>query len=323
MDISLPYPEPDIKSKTIQLMELPKNWALQKPLAEYNQELVEKLIKEGRIVATKKYNGHRVHILINSNGEPIIYNRTKKDALNGFVPKLVEYIGNQSIAPDTLLDGEIYIPNMGRKESLEALQDVICCGNEKLGAERETSSQPHIAMFDSILAGSENIILQPYNTRLQRLPQTNGLIHPVQTAIIKSRQDGLALVETEGWEGMVLWDLHGPHKLNTNGNTKRGPSYKLKPEFEEDFIATGYKEGTNFGAGKVGTLIIGKYIGGTFVSFGEVGSGLSEQEKIEYMDKSKYPIVVEVKHFGLDEQNRVTLSTINKIHKDKTPDEVT
>lgn len=322
MDIS-PHLEPDTKNPIIELMELPKKWALQKPLADYSVELVEKLIKDGRIVATKKYNGHRVHVLINSAGSPIIYNRTKKDTLNGFIPNLVEFISSLNIKPDTLLDGEIYIPNKGKVESLDALQSVICCGNEQLGAERETNSQPHIAIFDMLVTSGQNIILQPYKARRQLLPQMSGLMHPVQEVAIKSRSEGLALAHTEGWEGMVLWDLQGPHKLNTNGNTKRGTSYKLKPEFEEDFIAIGYSEGTGGGAGKVGTLTIGKYISGIFVNFGEVGSGLTEAEKLEYMDKTKFPIVVEVKHFGTDIQGRVTLATINKIHRDKTPEEVT
>ena len=311
----------DIQAQNLTLQELPKKWALQKPLAEYNVEMVDRLIAAGRIVASKKYNGHRVHVLINQDGEPLLYNRTNKDILNEYVPSLIDNIRQSNLPKNSLLDGEIYIPNNGKKESLDALQEVISCGSTALGAQRDKITPPNIAIFDTLIYNGENLILKPYKIR-HAIPIPQARLHMAEIIKISSRQQGLQASNDAGWEGLVLWDLNGPHKLNLNGNTKRGPSYKLKPEFDEDFLAVGFKEGTGYGKGKVGTLLIGKYISGAFVEFGEVGSGLSELEKIEYTNPAKYPFVVAVKHFGLDNKGRVTLASIQKVHKDKRVDEV-
>lgn len=320
MDLEIevtPYMDP-LHAAHISLEELPANWALQKPLANYNPVLVDSLIQQNRIVAEKKYNGHRLHILVNSQQQVKLYQRTSKALLNDFLPGLAQEISALNLPPSTLLDGEVYIPSQGT-ESLEQLQQVIACGKPERN--RNLPFQPKVALFDCLLWGSQNLTLLPYHERFRRCP-TGDQIHPAEVLPIQSIEQGLVLSRDVGIEGLVLWDLKAPHKLNTQGNTKRGRAYKLKPEQEEDFIAFGFKEGRGQGLGKVGTLTIGKWIAGQPVIFGEVGSGLSEQEKLELTDLSRYPLVVEVRHFGLDEQGRVTLPSIKKIHRDKTAREV-
>lgn len=319
MDIDV-SPILDVHSQTLHFLELPKNWALQKPLAEYNTDIVDKLIAANRIQASKKYNGHRMHILINDNHEVILYNRTNKDQLNGFVPNLSSSIKKLNLPANCLIDGEIYIPRPG-KESLDQLQNVITCGDAELGASREKESQPQIALFDVLAFGGKNLILQPYSERQKFLP-IGELIHPAEIVPITSRKQGMEIVESNGWEGLVLWDIKAPHKLNINGNTKRGASFKLIKGFDEDFVAIDYKEGSGCGVGMVGTLIVGKYKDGEFVQYGEVGSGLTLEEKKLYTDKSKYPFVVAVKHGGLDPKGRITLPAVTKLHLDKLPREV-
>lgn len=314
----------EVTRPPLELLELPEKWALQKPFGEYNPEIVDKLLRNGRILAMKKYNGHRTHILITAKQEVLIYPRTNKVPINAFIPKLVQHVEALCLPANTLLDGEIYIPNTdGKIESLDRLQAVIACGNAALGAEREKTDAPNVAIFDVPVFGGEDLFLQPYKHRIAKWNLPESKTHLAETIPITSRAQGLKLAEKLGWEGLVLWDLESPHKLNTNGNTKRGGGYKLKLEFEEDFIAYGFKEGTGAGKGLVGTLLIGKLdASGAILPFGEVGSGLSLPEKQLYTGSTQYPFVVAVKHFGLDSKNRVTLPSITKVHQDKLPHEV-
>lgn len=307
-----------LRDTHISLEELPTNWALQKPLADYNPELVESLIRQHRIAAEKKYNGHRLHILVNNQQEVKLYQRTSKALLNDYLPSLTQEISALNLPPNTLLDGEVYVPATGT-ESLEQLQQIIACGRPEKN--RHLTFQPKVALFDCLLWDSQNLSLKPYRDRFGYCPRGDQL-HPAEVLPIKSLEQGLALSREAGIEGLVLWDLQAPHKLNTMGNTKRGRAYKLKPEQEEDFVAFGFKEGRGQALGKVGTLTIGKLIGGQPVIFGEVGSGLTEQEKVMLTDITKYPFVVEVRHFGLDDQGRVSLPSIKKLHLDKSVREV-
>jgi ATP-dependent DNA ligase len=307
-----------LRATQISLEELPVNWALQKPLADYNPDLVENLIRQNRIVAEKKYNGHRLHILVNNQQEVKLYQRTSKALLNDYLPSLAQEIASMDLPANTLLDGEVYVPSTGT-ESLEQLQQIIACGSPEKN--RHLKFQPKVALFDCLLWNSHNLSLKPYRDRFGYCPQGDQL-HPAEVLPIKSLEQGLSMSQEAGIEGLVLWDLQAPHKLNTMGNTKRGRAYKLKPEQEEDFIAFGFKEGRGQAMGKVGTLTIGKFIGGQPVIFGEVGSGLSDQEKLMLTDTTRYPFVVEVRHFGLDDQGRVSLPSIKKVHLDKSIKEV-
>lgn len=319
MDVEI-SPTLDVNSPTLHFLELPKKWALQKPLAEYNLDIVDNLFLQDRIQASKKYNGHRIHVLINANQEVILYNRTNKDCLNAFLPNLTKSIQTLDLPPNCLIDGEIYIPTTG-KESLDQLQAVIACGDAQLGASREQINQPKIALFDVLASGGKNLILQPYSERQKYIPE-GELIHPAQIIPITSRAEGMSIVDTNKWEGLVLWDIKAPHRLNINGNTKRGSSFKLIKGFDEDFVAIDFKEGAGSGAGMVGTLIVGKYQNGEFIKYGEVGSGLTMVEKKNYAKKEKYPFVVAVKHAGLDNKGRITLPVITKVHLDKLPSEI-
>jgi len=307
-----------LRDKHIELSDLPHNWALQKPLADYNTELVRHLMVQNRIVAEKKYNGHRMHILVNNQGEVKLYQRSSKGLLNEYLPELTAEISSMRLPPNTLLDGEVYVPSNGI-ESLADLQTVIACGDPSKS--NHHSIETKVALFDCLLWNGENLSLQPYRDRFKRCP-TGDQVNPAQVVPVKSMEEGLLLSKDAGMEGLVLWDLQAPHKLNLQGNTKRGRAYKLKPEVEEDFIAFGFKLGQGQGAGKVGTLTIGKFIGGQPVLFGEVGSGLTELEKIDLARADRYPLVVEIRHFGLDEKGRVTMPSIKKVHRDKSPAEV-
>ena len=312
--------ELEVDPTQIALEALPTDWALQKPLAVYDRELVNHLIKQNRIIAEKKYNGHRIHIVVNNQGEVLCHSRGNKAVMNAYIPQTVHHIESLRLPTNTVLDGEIYIPNKGEKENTDLLQKVISCGDTELGKQREAELSPQIALFDCISWGGENLVLKPYKDRFERCA-ASGKVHSAEVMPIKDLDDGLSKIRDHGIEGLVLWDALGPHKLNTAGNTKRGRAYKLKPEIEEDLLALGFKEGTGQGSGMVGTLRLGKKVGNQVIDVGEVGSGLTQIQKIQLTNTAIYPFVVEVKHFGYDDKGRVTMPRVNKIHTDKTPEE--
>ena len=320
LKMELEYPKNSAKAE-IELERMPDNWALQKPLAEYDPQFVDHLIQQNRIIAEKKYNGHRIHVVVNSRGEVLCHSRGNKSVLNSFMPETVRGIESLGLPPNTLMDGEIYVPSKSM-ESLEDLQKVIASGKPERGAQNERAVKPKIAFFDCLAYGGEDMVLQPYQKRFERCEIGSGSVHQAEVLKINSLNDGLAQIQERGIEGMVLWDSLAPHKLNTAGNTKRGRAYKLKRLVEEDFVAIGFNEGRGQGTGMVGTLTIGKPTPSGFQVVGEVGSGLSQQEKAKYMDSGLYPFVVEVKHFGYDEMGRVTMPRINKIHTDKVAAEM-
>jgi ATP-dependent DNA ligase len=306
---------------------IPKNLALQKPVADAPRELIETLLQTNQGVGSKKFNGFRVHLLVTEEREVQIYQRESKKRLDGHVPQLVRAVQSLDLPPSTFLDAECFIPSeggvMGEEESLEALQAVLMTGTPKEGAKVENQTPPSLALFDCVAYNGRPIQELPYRLRRAALPSTApNRIHTVELFHLPDMATAEDLIRLKKWEGLVVWDLAASHKLNHNGNTKRWGAYKVKLADEEDLVAYAFKEGKGAGAGLVGTLLVGKYRSdGTIEPYGEVGSGLSLADKKKFTDPSQYPFVVAVRHFGRDNEGRVRLPTIHHIHYDKAPKE--
>ena len=131
-------------------------------------------------------------------------------------------------------------------------------------------------------------------------------------------RQAVAVALQMGWEGFVVVDpeeILGDKAYNLRGKTYRpsAASGKLKPFFEDDFIAVFDPDGTqdaeehllpqrgSWGKGKrlgtVGAVSLYQYNSkDELVYICECGGGIDDAFSAEYSDPAKYPLVVEVRY---------------------------
>lgn len=141
------------------------------------------------------------------------------------------------------------------------------------------------------------------------------------------------------WEGWVVVDPDkpiGPKSLNFRGKTYRpsGISGKLKPVYEDDFIAFFDPDGEygepcgKWGSGRyrgmVGSVTLGQYTeDGELVYICECGGGIDDAFREKFSDPAAYPIVIEVEYTERtyvsegDKTNALTYPRVVRARPDK------
>jgi predicted DNA-binding WGR domain protein len=171
----------------------------------------------------------------------------------------------------------------------------------------------------------------------------HGALHPVEfydSSVFPSPDHALAHAKERGWEGFVVVDpdgVYGDKAYNHRGKPDRPGSFcaKLKPKFEDDFVAIwdpdkGYGERSTKGSRGGGVKSVGLYQynrNGELVFIANVNSGLTKEMLAELADPSKYPRVWEIEFTGRryisdgDDTNALDFPTFIRERDDKKPAE--
>lgn len=279
----------------------PAGWALQKPKQDIDPDVFTRMWRAGSLIALKKYNGHRGHI-VTAGANTRIYSRNGTVDLTSKLPHLVEQYAKAPM--DLVIDGEIFVQST---ETTEALQ--LAMNSNAL----ETS----FAAFDMLdLQGK--LHKTPYEARLRALGEIMAktgksdpafLAETLPLAAGAGYDEALSLVEKLNIEGIVAWDRRGIHKLNTAGNTKRGDAWKIKIRKTEDLIATQVHACADSSLG-CGSLSVARRLSdGALQPLGKVGSfevGFDRHAAL----LMKAPFAVEVSHYGEDDNGNLMFAKV-------------
>jgi len=160
------------------------------------------------------------------------------------------------------------------------------------------------------------------------------------------KAQAMLFAKIQDWEGFVVIDPDGEYgdsAYNFRGKTDRPGKYccKLKPLYDDDFIAFFDPEGTHTGEvsgkwgrgkrqGQVGSVALYQYdSSGVMHYICDCGGGIIKTDEFaeEFSDPALYPLVVEVLYNGRtfkskgDDTNALQFPRVSRVRHDKEADE--
>ncbi len=284
------------------------NFTVQKPRQEISSEELAFVLRNGAIV-NKKYNGNRCHILIGKKSKAQAFSIGGTVNISPCIPDLLDNISCLGLPEHSYIDAELYVPN--DVENPEDLQPILGAGDFEKGAKAARELKPKLAVFDTAFLAGQPIYSLGYGKRLDLVKNlaVEDFFHVTTEVTIESYAQGLNLVRSKRWEGLVIWDKEAPNVVNFNGNVKRGRAWKLKDRITEDLLAVGWnptKATVNLG---VGSLKVSEWANDTWQAIGDIGSFEVTFDRFKAMTDS-YPYRIEVSHFGRDSRGKLLFPKI-------------
>lgn len=192
-----------------------------------------------------KLDGVRCFAQLDENGYVKLTSRSGKE-----FPQPLEALKNQMrlvMEFGEIWDGELYTPELTFQE---------LCAAVKKGAYRESSEKVEFHLFDVFRPGGEFADLtfrerfDSWLTRLFMAVSPNGLIKPVETLTVNSKEEAMEYYSRcmeNGYEGIMF---RNPYGIYTPGNRSKDLQ-KYKEFIDEEFVITGAQEGSGKDAGTI------------------------------------------------------------------------
>ena len=355
---------------------LPQSLSFYKPLNSAGAGLLKKAAK-GEAWYTRKVNGLMHVIASDERGEIQIYSRrllrqhddevTTSITWNHRYPFIVQSAA-ALMPPRSILLGELVVVDKNGVEDFKAAQSISksLCGEsqQKQVALKEQGKDTVFIIWDIAFWNGEDFVSkQPVRTRLDLIHEldyklTGGHMRPVPVfegtnQWFKNAEEAVVYAKQNGWEGFVLIDpdgVYGDKAFNFKGKPDRPGSCcaKLKPPFEDDFIAIWDPELKGMALPDAGTLeqrgetsTKGRYGGsgikcvalyqynskGKLVYISNLNSGMTEKMKIGLADPKHWPQVFKVSYKDRtfvsegDDTNALTFAALEEVRTDKRPEE--
>ena len=236
-----------------------------------------------------KYDGARVQLHHDPDGETRIYSRNMEDVTNA-LPEVVE-LANTELDVPAIVDGEVVavgedgrplpfqeiLRRFRRKHDVEAVR-------EEVGVE--------LAAFDCLHVAGEDLLESPLLERHARLEEL--LDDPVSELVITADPDEIEKIDAAaldaGHEGIML---KNPDSAYSPG--RRGKHWlKRKPDVETlDLVVTGAEWGEGRRASFLGTFLLSARDGDEYVTIGKVATGIDDEELAELTDLLEPHILTE------------------------------
>lgn len=356
-----PIEDPKIESDTPSIPfdgALPKHLCFSKPKNTMSEKSLKRLEEKDNIIFTRKVNGMLVVAQITNKGSVHLYSRRMDDLTEHF-PHMTKALRELKIPPKSILIFEAFMGNGNKKPDLLKVQAVMRSKPERAVSLQEEGEWMNFYLIRvPVWKGG---MLEQTNCHEDQL----NLIENTFSDMLLSYEDPVAgrfLLPLEVFEGTVEQamevaidnDLEGwvcytrdgcmeDYSFSFHGKPDRpGSVFKLKPSFEDDFIAIFdpnetythawaiEKRGTwgsGKNTGKVGTFSLYQYgREGEMTYICEVGSGLTDAQREEYL-KVDGALVMEVKYddrsyiLDGDDTNALFLPRVGRIRDDKAPEE--
>jgi hypothetical protein len=356
------YLDPIVQAE-IDFENLPLSLSFYKPDNTMGAGITKKAL-EGKVWYTRKRNGMMKVLVKDSYGEMKIYSRrmlrqhddetqteyTWDDRFPHIIHAIEPCLPNR-----TILLGELVVEEDGH-ERFDLAQSYIKSLTPKAVKDMEESGLfPFFYCWDIAFWDGENLVShQPMNTRYTRIMGIDGMVktartsgpkafEPLLAVTFKSPDEAELYAKQQGWEGFVVIDPaapgYGDKAFNFKGKPDRPAKFcaKLKPTFEDDFIAIwdpdkGYGERStkaSRGVGGIKSVSLHQYNKkGELVFIANVNSGLTD-ELLESLPKAAWPQVWKVEYKGRryvsdgDDTNALDFPALaeNGIRTDKKPAE--
>jgi bifunctional non-homologous end joining protein LigD len=316
------YVEAEERTQAVQLERLksgldfdrlPRTFAPAKPIREIAPETAAQWDKAGLLAIQRKRDGMRHYLVAGTakDGQVRVYSRGMDD-MSAHFSRLTQEL---SLPAGTVLDAEFVVTTPKGADDFTAVSEICRSKPERAG--RTLVSYEHkgctvqFVVFDMLFYDRLPTWQLPYEQRyeamVKALEQAHSqgrthFYHVIPMPLMqRSLTDCIARVHARGWEGLILWRKDQATQVHMNRSPKRCNCYKFKPMREGDFVAIGFELGKGRNDEVVGALNLALYtqrrpgVGMKFVSMGNVGTGFSDQQRMEAL-RWKYPCVVEVKY---------------------------
>lgn len=292
------------------MTEFPAGWALQKPLQTIDPAEFDRMWRRGGYIPTRKRDGNRGHILTGGD-------RTRIYSRNGtldWTEKLEHIAHHWKNAPEGyLVDVELHT----RAEGVNSFQNAM-------------NSNP-----ENVLWSAFDLLRLDGTLTTEEYSQRSGLLGHLEDHVGHGDYWGggvfynlpenatyaqvLKQIDRDRCEGVVVWDGRAPHALNLNGNTKRGKSWKIKPRMTEDLVVIGRNapKDASLGLGCASLKLARQIVKGMPLEpiKAPVGTFDASFDRHAAMTMDM-PYVVEVSHFGEDENGNLTFPKILRLRPD-------
>jgi DNA ligase D-like protein (predicted ligase)/DNA ligase D-like protein (predicted 3'-phosphoesterase) len=209
--------------------------------------------------------------------------RSRNDTeMVGLFPELAELA---TLAPETVLDGEIVVMAGGKPE-MQALLSRLHWGDARPAAPPAT-----YIVFDILERGGEDLTGLPLTER-----------HRILQSAVREGPHVVISVPIEGrgedyYRGAVAQGLEGVMAKRKDSRYEPGIRsrawLKIRAVKSCDCVIAGYTPGRGHRSSAFGALLLGLYDGGTLVPVGKVGTGFSDRQLGELIERFP-PLVTSV-----------------------------
>ena len=201
--------------------------------------------------------------------------RSRNDTeLAGQFPELTELL---TLAPGTVLDGEIVVMN-GGKPDMQALLRRLQAGLPGPGMAPVT-----YIVFDILERDGKPLTALPLFLRRKQLEAAvREGTHVVLSEPVEGRgEDYYRAAVAQGLEGVMAKRKDSPYKPGI----RSGMWLKIKAQKSCDCVIAGYTPGRGARSPAFGALLLGLYENGQLVPVGRVGTGFSTRLLVELMER--------------------------------------
>lgn len=284
----------------------PAGWALMKPQQTIEPAEFERLWAQGILIPTRKRDGNRAHI-VTAGDNTRIYSRNGTLDWTDRVPHIARAF---AAAPTGfILDVELHTDEEGTTSFQNAMNncpdEIVWSAFDILRTDGSLNNEPY---------HYRSTIRDQVETKMGQAHWGGGVFFPLHSENLTYDQV-LARIEKEKIEGLVMWDATAPHLVNTNGNTKRGRSWKIKIRQTEDLVVMGTNACADPSLG-CGTLKLARMVNDVLVPIkAPVGSfEVTFDRRAALTRQGRY--VVEVAHYGEDDNGNLVFPKIIRTRDD-------
>jgi hypothetical protein len=309
-------PMDELVKKDINFDDLPASLCFYKPDNTMGPGITKKA-EAGNVLYTRKRNG-MAYILARGTDHPRLYSRRmlrqhddeQGTALtwNDRFPHLIEAAA-QFMPENSILLGELVMDVSG-KDVFKSIQSYTKSLTLQSLEDQKKEGLPGFYIWDVAFWDGQDLVSNvPVEARyalIHEFPSGQHFI-PIEVITFKDTQEAIEHAKKEDWEGYVVVDPHGIYgdkAYNFKGKPDRPGTVcaKLKPEWEDDFVAlwnpeAGYGERSTKGRSNQGIKSVGLFqynLKGELIFISNVSSGLTDEQKRDWANPNKFPMVWKV-----------------------------
>lgn len=346
-----------IQKMEIDFDSLPLSLSFYKPDNSMGAGITKKAIA-GKVWYSRKRNG-LMFVLARGKAAPKLYSRRMlrshddeqgRKTWDDRFPYIIT-VASEIMPPNSILLGELV--TTGGVDDFKHVQSVTKSLTDQSLNDQSAKGFVSFCCWDVAFWDGENLVSNaPVAERYALLHEFgNGVIEPVQfftSDQFPHPDQAKAFAQAKGWEGFVVVDpegIYGDKGFNYKGKPDRPGTVcaKLKPEFEDDFVAywdpdntmlwslpgelgeRSTKERNDLGIKSV--ALYQRNTSGKLVYISNVSSGLSDAQKKELAHPERWPQVWRVIYTDRtyqsqgDDTNALTFARFSEVRGDKTPEE--